>query len=649
MLRDAIDTIDEAFVLFDAEDRMVYCNDRYRQVHATSADLLVPGVTFEYLAREGAARGQYLAAIGREEEWVAERLAIHLSGNSTLIQKIDSGRTLRIVDRRMSDGHTVGFRIDITEIIRARELAEEAVLAKSRFLANMSHEIRTPMNAILGMSALLQHTPLDNQQTDYVSKTERAARSLLGLLDDILDLAKVEAGKLSLDPQPFRIDQLLRDLSVILSASVNHDHVDVLFDIDPSIPQHLVGDALRLRQVLINLGGNAIKFTAKGEVVVSALLLQAGASEATLQFAVRDTGIGISPENQSRIFTGFTQAEASTSRRYGGTGLGVAISQSLVSMMGGTLQLESHLGVGSRFYFSITLPVAPAVNGALVPVQDPLNAWRVLVVDDNPTARAVLERMGLSLGWTVEVCNSGEASIELVQQRASVGIHYEAVLLDWQMPGLDGWQTCQRIRALPGLAQRPVVVMVSAHGKEMLADRSPSDRAMIDGFLIKPVTASMLLDAIVDARADHAPRKNPELKVTGHRLAGMKLLVVEDNLVNQQVARELLQKEGAIVQTANDGQDAVTTVAAADPIYDVVLMDMQMPVMDGLSATRHIRQVLGLTHLPIVAMTANAMAAERQECLDAGMNEHVAKPFELNHMVQVLRHQAGWQDKLKPA
>jgi PAS domain S-box-containing protein len=649
LLRGAIDTIDEAFVLFDAEDRLVYCNDKYREVYATSADLLVPGATFEYLAREGAARGQYLAAIGREEEWVSERMAIHLSSGSTLIQKIDSGRTLRIVDRRMTDGHTVGFRIDITEIIRARELAEEAVLAKSRFLANMSHEIRTPMNAILGMSALLQHTPLDTQQTDYVSKTERAARSLLGLLNDILDLAKVEAGKLSLDPQPFRIDQLLRDLSVILSASVDHDQVDVLFDIDPTIPPHLVGDALRLRQVLINLGGNAIKFTAKGEVVVSVMKLQAGANEATLEFAVRDTGIGISPENQSRIFTGFTQAEASTSRRFGGTGLGVAISQSLVSLMGGTLQLESRLGVGSRFHFRITLPVAPVVEGALVPVQDPLKAWRVLVVDDNSTARAVLERMGLSMGWTVNVCNSGEAAISLVQQQASLGIHYEAVLLDWQMPGLDGWQTCQRIRALPGLAQRPVVVMVSAHGKEMLADRSPSDRAMIDGFLIKPVTASMLLDAIVDARADHAPRKNPELKVTGHRLAGMRLLVVEDNLVNQQVARELLQKEGAIVQTANDGQDAITRVADADPMYDVVLMDMQMPVMDGLSATRHIRQVLGLTHLPIVAMTANAMAAERQECLDAGMNEHVAKPFELNHMVQVLRHQAGWQDKLKPA
>ena len=379
------------------------------------------------------------------------------------------------------------------------------------------------------------------------------------------------------------------------------------------------------------------------------MLLQANASEATLQFVVRDTGIGISPENQTRIFTGFTQAEASTSRRFGGTGLGVAISQSLVTLMGGTLRLESELGAGSRFHFCITLPVAPAVNAAPVSVHDALKTWRVLVVDDNPTARAVLERMGQTLGWTMDVCASGEASIAQMQQEASAGRHYEAVLLDWQMPGLDGWQTCQQIRSLPLSGRRPVVVMVSAHGQEMLADRSPSDRAMIDGFLMKPVTASMLLDAMVDAQADHMPRQRTELRAPSLRLSGMRLLVVEDNLVNQQVARELLQKEGALVQTANDGQDAVALVAAADPMYDVVLMDMQMPVMDGLSATRHIRQALGLTDLPIVAMTANAMAAERQECLDAGMNDHVAKPFELSHMVQVLRHQARWQPELKPA
>jgi len=507
--RGAIETIDEAFVLYDPDDRLVVCNEKYRRIYPSAAHLMVPGNTFEQIVRPGAERGDYADAVGRVEEWMAERMAAHRSGNTTLVQRLSSGRTLRIIERKMPDGHIVGFRVDITELVQATEAAQTASTAKSQFLANMSHEIRTPMNAILGMLALLRKTSLDARQADYASKTEGAARSLLGLLNDILDFSKVEAGKMTLDAHAFSIDQLLRDLSVIVTANIGAKPVDVVFDIDPTLPRHLVGDAMRLQQVLINLIGNAIKFTAQGEVALSMKVVTQDAEAVTLEIAVRDTGIGIAPENQAKIFSGFTQAEASTTRRFGGTGLGVAISQRLVALMGGELQLTSALGEGSCFHFGLTLALASAEDDTF----------------------------------------------------------------DEGVP-LDG----------------------------------PSIKAVGTG---------------------------------GQRLAGIRLLVVEDNLNNQQVARELLEDEGAIVQIANHGLEGVEAVAAADPPFDVVLMDLQMPVMDGFTATERIRQELGQRVLPIVAMTANALASDREACLASGMNDHVGKPFELDHLVSVLRRHAG--------
>jgi CheY-like chemotaxis protein/HPt (histidine-containing phosphotransfer) domain-containing protein len=357
---------------------------------------------------------------------------------------------------------------------------------------------------------------------------------------------------------------------------------------------------------------------------------------ATLLIAVRDTGIGIAPENQARIFSGFTQAEASTTRRFGGTGLGVAISQRLVALMGGELGLESALGQGSRFFFSICLPVAteePASGAA------PAAPMRALVVDDNPHAREVLERMALSLGWAVDTAESGERGLELMRDRTLAGCAYEAVFVDWQMPGLDGWETIRRMRAGGLQDSAPAVVMVTAHDREMLSSRSPEDQALLDGFLVKPVTASMLLDAVIDARCakDQSHPSRPHVAVSRQRLTGVRLLVAEDNLNNQQVARELLEGEGAIVQIAGNGQQAVDAICVSATSFDVVLMDLQMPVMDGLTATHRIRTELQLTQLPIVAMTANAMASDREECLAAGMNDHVGKPFDLDHLVRVIR------------
>jgi PAS domain S-box-containing protein len=655
LLRGAIDAVDEAFVLFDRNDRLVYCNTKYVELYPDLADLLQPGAVFEDLIRIGARRGLYRESMGHEEDWIAERLKSHRAGSATRIQKRDDGRVLRVIDRKTPDGNIVGIRVDITEMVRATEEAQEASRTKSQFLANMSHEIRTPMNAILGLLALLQNTDLSTTQRDYASKTTSAAQSLLGLLNDILDFSKVEAGKMELDPQLVRLDAMLRDIAVILSSNLGGKAIELLFDIDSAVPAGVIADAMRLQQVLVNLSSNAIKFTERGQVVLrlrckplpfpetESKSESESAKQACLEFSIQDSGIGIALDKQQHIFTGFSQAEASTTRRFGGTGLGLAICKRLVELMGGTLELQSAPGLGSTFSFSLCLPIAqtplnPVAPGLALPLVPP----QVLVVDDNPMAREILAAMTRACSWPTTLAPSGAQALECVRARHAAGEPpFDVMCVDWQMPDMDGWETVRQLRLL-GKADAPMprIVMLSSNGRDTLQLRTALEQAQIDAFLVKPVIASALQDAVlnrvrVDAR--RAPRSS------SRPLVGMRILVVEDNLINQQVAEELLNAEGALVSLAANGQLGVDAVAASQPPFDVVLMDVQMPVLDGYGATRKIRDELGLISLPIVAMTANAMASDRSACLAAGMNEHVGKPFDMAHLVSVLLTTTGWK------
>jgi PAS domain S-box-containing protein len=652
LLKSAIEALDTGFVLFDAQDRLVICNEQYRNYRGSSAHVVRPGATFEEIIRAGLREGRVLEAVGREEEWVAQRIATHLQPSSDYIQHLSDGRVLRVLGRTTPDGYRVGIRLDITELVKAREEAEAASQSKSQFVANMSHEIRTPMNAILGMLHLLQTTELTVRQKDYAEKSESAAKSLLGILNDILDFSKVEAGKMELDPEPFSFDKLVRDLATIYSSNLKSKHLELLFDIDPNIPKVLIGDALRLQQALINLGGNAIKFTAQGEVILRVHLqsqVPAQGDElavAQLHFEVQDSGIGIAPEAQAKIFSGFTQAESSTSRKYGGTGLGLAISQRLVRLMGGELALHSVPGQGSTFHFTIPLQVPVGVPAEFIPRErGALRHLNALVVDDNQVAQQIMTGILQRMGWTSTVADAADDALCLVRQALLRSPKpFDVIFLDWDMPGKDGMTLAAELMELYGDRPRPLMIMVTASGRDALLEVPEAQKALLNGFLVKPVTGSMLYDAVADASAASGDGLRPMVPAPApsrHRLQGVRLLVVEDNLINQQVADELLTREGAVVQLAGDGQQAVDLLRQAPNGYDLVLMDMQMPVMDGLQATHAIRNRLHLKDLPIVAMTANAMASDREACLAAGMNDHVGKPFELQHLVRTLQRWAG--------
>jgi len=637
-----IETSSEGFWLVDTNNGTVDVNDALCRILARTRDEIIGHCIFDFTDEENTRIFKDNVAKRAKGESSAYEISLCRPDGSMVPCQFSA---TPLFDEQGTRTGAFALVTDITdrrqheeELAKAKEIAETATAMKSMFLANMSHEIRTPMNAIIGLSHLALKTHLHPKQRDYVSKIHNAGTSLLAIINDILDFSKIEAGRLDIEYTDFKLDDVIHSVTVVTAQKAHEKGLEFLVDIAGSVPQQLVGDPLRLGQIIINLVNNAVKFTERGEIRMRTELLEHTGEKAKLRFSVRDTGIGMSAEQAAHLFRPFTQADMSTTRKHGGTGLGLTISKRLVEMMGGQIWIESEPGHGSTFIFTAWLGIGSG-KSEIIPAR--LSLLKVLVVDDNPAARDILVDALKSVTSQVDAVSSGAEAIAAVKQQAVSQVPYDVILMDWRMPGMDGLEATRQIKNDHTLGKPPAVVIVTAFGREEV--REEAEAINVDGFLVKPVTKSMLVDSLTEIFSPSRENMDEALEMLDNRgssLAGAKILLAEDNEINQQIAIEQLQGVGATVEIANNGSEAVEKLSAApDPLpYDRVLMDLQMPEMDGYQATARIRSEQRFANLPIIAMTAHATTEERQKCLQAGMSDHISKPIDPEAMFETISH-----------
>ncbi|MGL1889972.1 MAG: response regulator [Spirochaetaceae bacterium] len=540
----------------------------------------------------------------------------------------------------LKQNSSIAHKVEIAtkDLIVARKDAEQANKSKSEFLANMSHEIRTPMNAIIGLSHLMQKTNLNSKQDDYINKIYSSSYSLLGIINDILDFSKIEAGKLEMELISFNLTDVFDNLGNMIAEKVKDKGLELVFNINRDVPKMLIGDPLRLGQILLNLTNNAIKFTDNGEISVIVELVQINNIYAELRFMVRDSGIGLSLEQSGKLFKAFTQADSTTTRKYGGTGLGLSISKTLSELMGGTIGVNSILGEGSTFYFSGKFEIREDQQRKIIPEE--LNKMNVLIIDDNPTSREVLIEYTKDFSLNPTAVDNGQEAIQLFENLQSNNRdQFDIVLIDYSMPGLNGFQTFEKIKSIVGPENCPKFILVTSYGRDEII--SGIRKHNFSGFVLKPINQDLLLNTILQA-LDYESQDIKEIEISKYpvdfdNIRGANVLLVEDNIINQQVAKELLEAEGFYVDIADNGEISIQMVKSKD--YDIVLMDLQMPVMGGAEATLEIRKLEEFDKLPIVAMTADAMSGVKETVLKVGMDDYITKPIDTNNLwVTLVKH-----------